>query len=100
MKGLPYSDAIVMLRLRSGEFDEKLIEALADIKPETAKMELRKILASKLTIGMILQQEVKTRTGMLVVPKGQEITQALLIKLDNYSRVGAIDKELIALVPV
>jgi hypothetical protein len=37
---------------------------------------------------------------MLVVPEGQAITQALLIKLDNFSRAGSIEREVIALVPV
>ena len=100
MKGLPDGDAFARLRLRRDEFGPKLIEALAEIKPEGAKMELRKVLASRLTTGMILQQEIRTRTGTLMVPKGQEITAALLIKLENFSRAGSIDNEIMALVPV
>jgi hypothetical protein len=63
-------------------------------------MELRKVSTAKLTIGMILQQEIRTRTGMLMVAKGQEVTYALLIKLENFSRAGTIDDEIMALVPV
>jgi hypothetical protein len=63
-------------------------------------MELRKVPAIKLTTGMILQQEIRTHTGMLVVPEGQIITQALLIKLNNFSRAGTIGKDVMALVPV
>jgi response regulator RpfG family c-di-GMP phosphodiesterase len=100
MKGLSDEAAIERLRVRRAEFGPELIEALKDIEPETAKMELRKVSTLKLTIGMILQQEIRTRTGMLVVPDGHEITQALLIKLDNFSRAGTIDKEVMALVPV
>ena len=100
MKGLSEEDAIAKLRGRRGEFGAELVEALASIKPESAKMEVRKVPASKLTTGMILQQEIRTLTGMLVVAKGQEITHALLIKLDNFSRAGTIDKEIMALVPV
>jgi len=58
MKGLPDGDAFARLRLRRDEFGPELIEALAEIKPEGAKMELRKVLASRLTTGMILQQEI------------------------------------------
>jgi hypothetical protein len=32
--------------------------------------------------------------------KGQEVTHALLIKLENFSRAGTIDGEIMALVPV
>jgi response regulator RpfG family c-di-GMP phosphodiesterase len=100
MKGLSDEDAIANLRGRRGEFGSELVEALAGIKAESAKMEVRKVLISRLTTGMILQQEIRTRAGMLVVVKGQEVTHALLIKLDNFSRAGTIEKEIMAHVPV
>lgn len=100
MSGLSDEDAISRLRSRSTEFEPEIVNALADIKPEGARMELRKVLATKLTTGMILQQEIRNRAGMLVVAKGQEITHALQVKLDNFSRAGTIDREIMALVPV
>ncbi len=100
MKGLSDEHAIAKLRVRRGEFGPELVDALGSIKPESAKMEVRKVPSSKLATGMILEQEIRTLTGMLVVAKGQEITHALLIKLDNFSRAGTIEKEIMALVPV
>ena len=63
-------------------------------------MTLRKVSTLKLAIGMILEQEVRNKNGMLLVAKGHEITPALLIKLDNFSRAGQIDREVMALVPL
>lgn len=100
MRGLSDEDAIEKLHDRRTEFGPELIDALKDIEPEAARMELRKVPAIKLTTGMILQQEIRTHTGMLVVPEGQTITQALLIKLNNFSRAGTIGKDVMALVPV
>ena len=100
MKGLSDEDAIEKLRERRAEFGSELVDALKDLEPEAAKMELRKVSASKLTTGMILQQEIRTHAGMLVVPEGQTITQALLIKLNNYAHAGTIDKQIKALVLV
>jgi CheY-like chemotaxis protein len=100
MKGLSDEDAIASLHGRRAEFGSELVDALAGIKAESAKMEMRKVLISRLTTGMILQQEIRTRAGMLVVVKGQEVTHALLIKLDNFSRAGTIEKEIMAQVPV
>jgi hypothetical protein len=37
---------------------------------------------------------------MLVVANGQEVTHALLIKLESFAQAGKIDKEIMALVPV
>jgi hypothetical protein len=100
MKGLSDEDAIATLQGRRTEFGAELVHALASIKPESAKMELRKLSASSLATGMILQQEVRTRAGVLVVAKGQEMTHSLMIKLDNFSRAGTIDKEITVLVSV
>jgi FixJ family two-component response regulator len=100
MRGLPGEDAIGELRRRRAEFGSELLDALASIKPVGTKMELRKIPASLFTVGMILQQEIRTRAGALVAAKGQEITHALMIKLDNLSRAGTIDKQIMVLVGV
>jgi ActR/RegA family two-component response regulator len=101
LRGLSDDDATAKLRDRQSEFGPELIDALATLKPETAKTELRKIQASKLTTGMILHQEIRTLArGILVVAAGQEITQTLLIKLDNLSRWGTINNEVAVLVPL
>jgi response regulator RpfG family c-di-GMP phosphodiesterase len=101
MKGFSDKDAISKLHDRRGEFGAELIEALAGINPESAKMEPRKVAASKLKTGMILQHEIRTLArGILVVAAGQEVTHTLQIKLDNLSRWGTIDKEITVLVRV
>ena len=100
LRGLVDEDAITRLRDRHLEFGQELIDALVDMKPSDAKMELRNIAISRLTTGMILQQEIRTKTGLLIVVKGQEVTHALLMRLDNFSRSGKIDKEIVAMVPV
>lgn len=100
MRGMGEADAIAQLRYSPAEFDKQVVDALADMKPEGARMELHKVPVFKLTTGMILQQEVRTRTGLLVVAKGQEVTHALLVRLENFSHAHAIEGEIMALVPV
>jgi ActR/RegA family two-component response regulator len=99
-KGLSDEDALNRLGARHNESERKLIDALKNIKPDGATMSLRKVATAKLSAGMILQQEIRSRTGILVVASGQEVTHALLIKLSNFSRAGTIDKEVMAMVPV
>jgi hypothetical protein len=69
MRGLSNAEAIDRLQHRA-DFDRELAGALADIKPQAAKMELRKISISGLSVGMILQQNLLNRTGLLIVAKG------------------------------
>jgi hypothetical protein len=49
---------------------------------------------------MVLDQEIRNKQGMLLVAKGQEITAAVLIKLENFARAGLIDRDVQALVPM
>jgi hypothetical protein len=49
---------------------------------------------------MILDQDVKSSQGMLLVAKGQELTSALIMRLQNYSRAAAINKDVMAFVPM
>jgi len=100
MRGISEVDSIARLRSRHTEFEKELVDAIADMKTDEPKMELRKIAISKLVTGMILHQEIRNRTGMLVVPNGQEVTYALLIKLENFLQAGKIEKEVMAMVPV
>ena len=99
MRGVPDDEALVRLRYRS-EFDRELVDALSDMKSADSQMELRKIPISTLTIGMILQQNIRNHAGVLVVAKGQEVTRPLLVKLEHFSHARLIDNEILASVPV
>jgi hypothetical protein len=48
---------------------------------------------------MFLDQDVHNKQGILLMAKGQEITGAVLLKLQNFAQTGVIDKEVQALVP-
>ena len=63
-------------------------------------MEARTVSTLKLATGMVLAQELRNKQGMLLVAKGQEISSAVLIKLENFAKAGLIGKEVQVLVPV
>ena len=98
-RGLDNEKAVLQLRYRS-EFDQKMVDALIDMKPYDSKMELRKLSISNITVGTILQQDVRNHAGLLIVAKGQEVTHPLLVRLEHFSSARMIDNEIVALVPV
>jgi response regulator RpfG family c-di-GMP phosphodiesterase len=100
MKGASEQEILSYFRHDPGRFDPRLVDALADLEPVGATMEIRAVPIGKLTSGMVLQQEVRTHSGLLVVAKGQEVTYPLLIKLANFAQRHAIDERLMVLVPV
>jgi len=100
MNRVPVGEAIGRLHARRSEFERELVDGLSDITPPVAKMTLRKVSTLKLAVGMIVEQEIRIAGGMLLVAKSQEITPALLIKLENRAREGQLEKEIMAFVPV
>jgi len=100
MKQLSIEDAIGRLHTRRSEFDRDLVDGLNDIVPPVERLALRKVSTLKLAVGMIVEQEIRSAEGLLLVAKSQEITPALLVKLENRARAGQLGKEIMALVPI
>lgn len=78
---------------------DNIIEALMELEPEVAGQGTQTVCIADLSAGMILEQEVRTKTGLLVAAKGQEVTPLLLLKLKSYSGEGAIADEVAASTP-
>jgi ActR/RegA family two-component response regulator len=93
-------EAIAHLRSRTSEFGHEFIAALNGIKPMRGKMEARRVSTLKLAKGMVLDQDVRNKQGLLLVAKGQELSGALLVKLENFAKASVIDWEVTVLVSV
>ena len=99
-KGMSDHDAIGKLCERGSGFEAELVQSLLGMNAQAGKMQLNKITMSELAVGMILQQEIRTRCkGLLLAAKGQEITPTLLIKFGRLAQWGAIDDEVIVFSP-
>ena len=83
--GTPPGAVIAQLTQGAGGCDPVLASALEslDIGPEG--MEVRNVRASDLDTHMVLGQHVHARNGVLLAPKGQEITAPLLARLKRFS---------------
>jgi CheY-like chemotaxis protein len=98
-KGVTQEAAITWFYYRLDQFDRELVDALKDLEPEGPKMQSRVLSIWKLTPGMILQQEVRTHTGVLVVGKGQEVSHPLMVRLESFAQRHAIEDKVMVLVP-
>jgi response regulator RpfG family c-di-GMP phosphodiesterase len=100
IKPLSEEGAIERLRFRSREFEPQLIDALKGIPPQGGVMVPCRLAIAKLVTGMFLDQEIRNRQGMLLAGNGQEITGAILIKIQNWAQAGLIDREFTVLAPL
>jgi response regulator RpfG family c-di-GMP phosphodiesterase len=98
LQGQSERDALAELR-RGNRFDPTVVAALESLKPVSGEKEPKMVRISDLAAGMILADELKTNTGVLLVAKGQEVTYPLLVRLKNFHHRKAISDEVLVLVP-
>ena len=100
MRMLTDKEAVSRLRSRDTEFDKPIVDVMAELATEKNVMELRKVAVAQLEVGMVLEQEIRSRHGMLKMAKGQEVTDALRVKLCSLVRGGIIDGHVLVQAPV
>jgi len=98
-QGLSRTEAAHRLVRRHKHLDKRIFEALVELEPEVDQKQTRPCSIADLAIGMILEQEVRTETGLLIVAKGQEVTPALILKLRNFYEKNVMDGVLTVSVP-
>lgn len=98
-RGVSRTESAHRLSLRNRQFSPKFFETLVMLDPNAEESEVGKRRIEDLSPGMILQQEVRTRSGFLLVSRGQEVTSMLIFKLKNsYSR-GDISGDVMVSMP-
>ncbi|SRR5579883_107575 len=96
-EGNPESLAFDILRGRKGWYDPEILETLAELRRSGPQSEVRDLPVSRLTVGMILAQDVRTSKGILFIARGQEVTPSLLARLQNLSH-GTLGDDLIRVI--
>jgi response regulator RpfG family c-di-GMP phosphodiesterase len=96
-KGLSINECWQELRNYPQEYDPVLVGTLKTLPALTEAMELQTCAINELRIGMVLQEEVRTVNGILVVAKGQEITPSLMTRLQNFWEKKSIGNNILVM---
>lgn len=96
--GQSNADALRTMRGRAGWYDPAVLDRLEAVAGIEEKYETREVRVQDLSGHMILAEDVRTVTGVLVVCKGHEVTQALRERIRNYGRRIAIQEPIRVLV--
>jgi len=89
-KGNSRTEAVHILSRQNSNFSPEFFQALVALDPNAEDGEIRACRIDELTPGMIVQQEIRTLDGGLLVSKGQEVTPTVISKLKNYHARRAI----------
>src|ERR1022692_1742570 len=82
--------SVHILTRQNPKFSPEFFQALVELDPNSEEGEIRNCRIDDLSTGMIVQQEIRTHDGGLLLSKGQEVTPTVLFKLKNFHARGAI----------
>ncbi|MEM9193060.1 MAG: response regulator [Myxococcota bacterium] len=98
VRGATESEAIGTLRSRGRRYEQVVVEALAAKRGGNRPLKVREIPAVAVAEGMVFAEDVKTSSGMLLVPRGFEVTAGFVAKVRGFRR-GYIKEPLRVTVP-
>ncbi len=86
--------AIMKSRLAAGWYDAELMNAFEKVMRKEKSKTVKEITLKQLSEGMLLADPIVTETGVIIANKGQEVTQSLLVRINNIDRTMIINEPL------
>src|ERR1700722_12973410 len=78
--------AIYRLRAQAGQFDPEVLKALTELLGlEDGDDETIEVPISRVCVDMIVAEDVRTRTGVLLVAKGYQVSESFVARLENFN---------------
>jgi response regulator RpfG family c-di-GMP phosphodiesterase len=99
-QGIPPATALVTLGERTGAYDPELLAAFSALVGARQQVEvIRDLTLAALKPGMVFVDDVRSRTGALLIGRGHEITPSLLERIRNFSQNLGVREPLRVSVP-
>ena len=91
-RGRSQSDALAELRAPANEFATGVLDALASSGVASPDRTVKAVSVHELDESMILDEDVISQDGLLLAPKGQNVTTLMLERLSNFvHEVGVVE---------
>jgi response regulator RpfG family c-di-GMP phosphodiesterase len=81
--GHSHPDIMRILESRKGTYNLLLLSAIGELVSSSSSLEHKKVAVYELDIGMIVDEDITTVEGMLLLRRGQEITETVITRLHN-----------------
>ena len=77
---------------RNVQYNPDFVDALQQVHVEESCRTLRLVSLAQLRTGMIMQEDVRSRNGLLLFGKGQEVTESAIARLKSFAQtVGIVE---------
>lgn len=90
--------AINDLKNRTGRYDPNVLNALHEVIADSPKYEVHRIRVCQLQLGMILGEDVRTNSDVVLASKGQEINESITLRIQSSARMTGVKEPFIVLV--
>ena len=98
-QGKAVTDAISSLERKIDAGEQPFLKTLADFRNAEGSTTVRALGVGQMTSEMMLEEDVRTTNGVVVVPKGRELTMVLIERLFKFSRAGTLVEPIRVRVP-
>jgi hypothetical protein len=89
-QGKALSDALAELERKLSPAELQFLKTLADFRNAEGSTTVRSLPVNQMTSEMILEEDVRTTNGVVVVPKGRQLSMVLIERLFKFSRAGTL----------
>lgn len=86
------------LKNRTGRYDPNVLNALHEVIADSPKYDVQRIRACQLRLGMILGEDVRTNSDVVLASKGQEINESITLRIQSSARMTGVKEPFIVLV--
>jgi response regulator RpfG family c-di-GMP phosphodiesterase len=98
-KGVDKRRALRQLKNRSGWYDPFVLEVFEEIVDDEIMYIEREVMFAELKTDMILHEGIRTTNGKLLISRGQEVSNILLNRLNNFANNAGIQEPIKVLIP-
>lgn len=98
-QGNSRTEAACALGRRHSELDPRIMMALVEVEPEDHEKKVRTCRIEEISPGMVIDQDIRTEAGLLIIARNQDVTPSVILKLKNYYEKGVIIGDLRVSVP-
>ena len=92
VRGQSPAKAVEILRSQEGFYDAELLETFAEQVAGRERIKAVPLPLAELQEGMRAAEDVKTRSGLLLVSRGQEMSVGLLERLRNFAETAGVQE--------
>ncbi len=80
-------------------YQPALVDSLKSVEAQLPEMQMINVHIEDLRPGMTVNEDLFAQTGLLIVPKGQAVSEALIARLQNFCRIAGFRQPVSVLAP-